>query len=152
MHLVYFVLTKGKYTYSIPKNYIPKYSGPKIVHYSNQSPSLDSKIADWSDLGLPKTMIFTIINKFFNLWFSIVARFKDQQLLGNRILTWTWKIFWKVAWIQSHHVHLQWKFKLWAGKFAWCVKAKHCWGLSTNFWKQKSRWHHPAMLCLVITL
>ena len=28
--------------------------------------------------------------------------------------------FWKVAWIQSHH--LQWKFKLWAGKFAECCQ------------------------------
>ena len=33
------------------------------------------------------------------------------------------KRFKKIAWIQSHH--LQWKFKLWAGKFAWGVKAKH---------------------------
>ena len=24
-----------------------------------------------------------------------------------------------------HHLHLQWKFKLWAGEFAWGVKAKH---------------------------
>ena len=24
------------------------------------------------------------------------------------------------------------------GKFAWGVKAKHCWALSTNFWKQKT--------------
>ena len=32
---------------------------------------------------------------------------------------------------------LQWKVKLWAGKFAWAVKAKHCWVLSTNFWKQR---------------
>ena len=30
-------------------------------------------------------------------------------------------------------LHLQWKFKLWAGKFAWGVKAKHCWAQSTNF-------------------
>ena len=43
---------------------------------------------------------------------------------------------------------LQWKFKLWAGKFAWVVEAKHCWALSTNFWKQKNCWHHPAMICL----
>ena len=43
----------------------------------------------------------------------------------------------KIAWIQFHHLHLQWKFKLWEGKFAWGVKAKHCWALSTNFWKQK---------------
>ena len=45
--------------------------------------------------------------------------------------------FLKVVWIWS--LHLQWKFKLWAGKFAWGVKAKHCWALSTNFWKM-----HPA--------
>ena len=53
----------------------------------------------------------------------------------------------KVAWIQSHH--LQWKFKLWARKFAWGGKAKYCRVLSTKFWKQKVCWHHPAMLCLL---
>ena len=52
-----------------------------------------------------------------------------------------------MAWIQSHH--LQWKFKLWAGMFAWGNKAKHCWALSTNFWKQKVCWHPPAMFCLI---
>ena len=55
----------------------------------------------------------------------------------------------KVAWIWSHHLHLQWKFKLWAGKFAWGVKAKHFWMLSTNMWIQKICWHHPAMFCLI---
>ena len=25
----------------------------------------------------------------------------------------------------------------------------HCWALSTNFWKQKGCWHHPAMFCLI---
>ena len=29
--------------------------------------------------------------------------------------------------------NLQWKFKLWAGKFAWGVKVKYCWALSTTF-------------------
>ena len=53
----------------------------------------------------------------------------------------------KVAWIWSHH--LPWKFKLWAWKFTWGVKAKHCWALSTNFWKQKNCWHHPTMFCLI---
>ena len=48
-----------------------------------------------------------------------------------------WKRFKKIAWIPSNHLHLQWKFKLWAGKFAWGVKAKHCWVLSTNFWEKK---------------
>ena len=37
----------------------------------------------------------------------------------------------------SHHLYLQWKFKLLAGKFTWGNKAKHCWKKSTNFWKQK---------------
>ena len=41
----------------------------------------------------------------------------------------------KIAWIRSHH--LQWKFRLWTGTIAWGVKAKHCWALSTHFWKQK---------------
>ena len=40
------------------------------------------------------------------------------------------------------HLYLQWKFKLWVGKFVWGVKAKHCWALSTNFWKQKVCWQH----------
>ena len=31
-----------------------------------------------------------------------------------------------VAWIQSYHPRLQWKFKLWSGKFSWGVKVKHC--------------------------
>ena len=31
----------------------------------------------------------------------------------------------------SHRLQLQRKCKLWAGKFVWGVKVKHCWGLST---------------------
>ena len=46
---------------------------------------------------------------------------------------WSKKIFKKIACIQSHHHHLQWKFKILAGKFAWGAKAKHCCALSTNF-------------------
>ena len=38
----------------------------------------------------------------------------------------------KIAWIRSHHLNLQWKFKLWVEKFACGIKAKHCWALSTN--------------------
>ena len=41
------------------------------------------------------------------------------------------------------------KIQLIAGIFAWGVKAKHWWALSTNFWKQKVCWHHPAMFCLI---
>ena len=49
-------------------------------------------------------------------------------------------------------LYLQWKFKLWAGKFAWGVKAKHCWALSTFFLFSKVCWHHPAMFCLITLL
>ena len=51
----------------------------------------------------------------------------------------------KIAWIRSHHLNLQWKLKLWAGKFTWGNKAKHCYVMSTNFWKQKVCWQRPAM-------
>ena len=36
-------------------------------------------------------------------------------------------------------------------KSAWVVKEKHCWAFSTNFWKEKVCWHHPAIFCLVIS-
>ena len=42
----------------------------------------------------------------------------------------------KGAWIWFHHLHLKWKFKLLSGKFAWGVKAKHCFN---------KLWHHTAM-------
>ena len=32
-------------------------------------------------------------------------------------------------------ITFQWKFKSRAGYFAWGVKAKYCWALSTNFWR-----------------
>ena len=41
-----------------------------------------------------------------------------------------------IAWIPSHHLHLQWKFKLWAENFSWGNKAKHCWVMS---------WQRPAI-------
>ena len=43
---------------------------------------------------------------------------------------------------------LQWKFKLWAGKFTWGNKAKHCWVISSNFLFSKICWQRPAMFCL----
>ena len=36
------------------------------------------------------------------------------------------------------------KIQIMGQRFAWGVKAKHCWALSTNFWKQKVCWHHPT--------
>ena len=43
---------------------------------------------------------------------------------------------------------IKWKFKLWAGKFAWGIKTKHCWALSTNFLYSKFCWQQPAVFCL----
>ena len=40
------------------------------------------------------------------------------------------------------------KIQIWEGKFAWGIKAKHCWALSTNFWIQKLYWQCTAMFCL----
>ena len=58
------------------------------------------------------------------------------------------KRFKKITWIRSHHLQLQWKFKLLAGKFTWENKAKHCWMMSTNFLFSKVCWLCPAMFCL----
>ena len=43
-----------------------------------------------------------------------------------------WKRFKKIAWIWSHHLQLRWKFKLFAWKFAWGNKAKHCLVMDVN--------------------
>ena len=53
------------------------------------------------------------------------------------------KRFKKIAWIRSHHFHLQWKFKLLAKKFT-----KHCWLMSTNFLFSNVCWQWPAIFCL----
>ena len=55
--------------------------------------------------------------------------------------------FKKIAWIQSHDLHLQWEFKFLVGKFTW-GKAKHCWVMSTNLLFTKVCWQFPAMFCL----
>ena len=58
------------------------------------------------------------------------------------------KRFKKIAWIQSHYRHLQFKFKLLTGKFTYGNKAKHCKVMSTNFLFSKVCLQSPAMLCL----
>ena len=50
--------------------------------------------------------------------------------------------------IRSHHLHLQWKFKLLPGKFTWGNKAKSCWVMSTNFLFSKVCWQRPAMFLI----
>ena len=46
-----------------------------------------------------------------------------------------------IVWIRSHHLHLQWKFKLLAVK-------KHCMVTSTIFLFSKVCWQGLAMFCL----
>ena len=41
------------------------------------------------------------------------------------------------------------KIQIMSVKICLRSKGKHCWVLSTNFWKQKVCWHHPAMFCLI---
>ena len=45
-------------------------------------------------------------------------------------------------------LHLHWKFKLFAGKFTWGDKAKHCLVMSTDFLFLKVCWQRPSMFCL----
>ena len=82
---------------------------------------------------------------------KIFPKISDNGLEGVKMTHWEIIRFWKVAWIWSHYLQLQWKFKWLAGKFASGVKAKHYWALSTNFWKQKVCWHNPAMFCPIIS-
>ena len=53
-----------------------------------------------------------------------------------------------MAWIRIHHLQIQWKFKFWAGKFVWGIKAKHCWVMSTNFVFKSSLKTHGNVLPL----
>ena len=59
-----------------------------------------------------------------------------------------WKRFKKIAWIRSHHLQLQWKFRLLAGKFTWGNRANHCWVMSTKIMFSKVYWQRPAIFCL----
>ena len=45
-------------------------------------------------------------------------------------------------------LHLHWKFKLFAGKFTWGDKAKHCLVMSTDFLFSKVCWQCRTMFCL----
>ena len=51
--------------------------------------------------------------------------------------------------IRSHHLHLQWKFKLLSGKFTEGNKAKHCTVMSTNFLFSKVCWQCPASFAFI---
>ena len=53
-----------------------------------------------------------------------------------------------MIWIRSHHLHLQWIYKLLAGNFTWGNKAKQSWVMSTNFLLSKVCWQSLPMFCL----
>ena len=57
-----------------------------------------------------------LMNKIYLFYLNLIAKKIESR-----------KDFKRLAWIWFHRLHLQWKFKLWAGKFAWGVKAKCCW-------------------------
>ena len=44
------------------------------------------------------------------------------------------------------------KIQIMGGKFAWGVKAKHYWALSTNVWEEQVCWHQPAMFCHITSI
>ena len=86
--------------------------------------------------------------QYLKIW-----RYRHQSMSGRVcpiLLSQLGAVVCKVDWIRSHHLHLQWKFKLWAGKFAWGVKAN-----ITGFCQQTFEnkyvvcWHHPARFCLI---
>ena len=51
----------------------------------------------------------------------------NWTILENHQLYIKQKRFKKIAWIWSHHLYPQWKFKLLSVKFTWGKKAKYCW-------------------------
>ena len=57
----------------------------------------------------------------------MVKKQKERQASKWKHMNWKLikKRYKNIAWIRSHHLHLQWKFKLWAEKFTWGNKAKH---------------------------
>ena len=73
------------------------------------------------------------------LWGKQIKLYHAVKALGS---------FNKVEMISLYYLHLQWKFKLWVGKFTWGNKARHCWVMTTNFLFSKVFWQCPAMFCL----
>ena len=53
-----------------------------------------------------------------------------------------------MIWIRSHHLHLQWIYKLLAGNSTWGNNAKQNWVMSTNFLLSKVFWQSLPMFCL----
>ena len=69
----------------LSSRYGPKLGHPKIAHHSNLSPSIDSKIADWSMID--KTIVWTVLKQV--VVSQSQSSLSDVQNLDDRILTQT---------------------------------------------------------------
>ena len=67
---------------------------------------------------LTKVSIWGTYHPISKIWKLKLYMKKNGKLKQKR--------FKKIAFVQSHHPHLEWKFKLLAEKFSWDVKSKHC--------------------------
>ena len=75
---------------------------------------------------------------FFNsVWIFQTSRnleFRSQKQPARSIFfNLKWKRIEKIAFVQPHHPHLEWKSKSLTGKFTWGNKANHRWVMTTNF-------------------
>ena len=103
----------------------------------------------------PMTTLHTLLNNvpsWLQQWLIVQDKYLDciSTIWPTKIVSYyllKYKRFKKIVWIQSHHLHLQWKFKLLAWKFIWGNKAKHIRVMSTNILFSKVWWQCPAMFC-----
>ena len=64
----------------------PKLGHPKIAHHSNLSPSLDSKVANWSRIN--KNIVWTVLNQvvvFQSQLFGDLKHFENYQSLVSNL-------------------------------------------------------------------
>ena len=130
-----------KYTRHIlktqPKLYIPSSPNidliiyPKFSKHWSYTVKQSKKVASSSRTLRPS--MCALVGELFWLW-NIQDTFWKPNMICMYVLEQKlYQRFKKITWIQSHHLHLQWKFKLLAETFIWDNKAKHCWVMSTNF-------------------
>ena len=69
----------------LSSKYGPKLGHPKIAHHSNLSPSLDSKVENWSRTA--KTIVWTALNQFVVFQSQLGPSLSNEQILDHLILT-----------------------------------------------------------------
>ena len=65
--------------------YDPKVGHTKIAHHSNLSPSLDSKVANWSRTA--KTIVWTALNQVLVFQSQLGLSLSNEQIVDDLILT-----------------------------------------------------------------